>query len=333
MPFEAQPQRIRSMVIGPKKQTTYGTALLDASLTHRLRPDPNMFSKFSKEFVSDKDRVGKAHPWPTFRTEIARDMRIGGQIEAYGFAAAWACAFLFSKVTTTGAGPYTHTFVFEQSTIQAPVTGIYIEDTADLKYKINDLALTSLSFSGSERGPIAMAFEMIGSGRYTDGSMTLPALPTVAWLLGSDTDILIGAPGAAASIKERVRGWQVSLTSGINPHRAPGGGMYSSMHKIGIQGATLSLKIAAKSVDDLRSLFVANTLQEVKINTTTGAEQLNITFPGVYLSDAGMSIENGEVVWDLTVDENSVMKGVGSTPDEIVQVVVINATAAYLAAG
>lgn len=332
MPFEQQHVRARNITFSANKQTTFGTALGDTALT--LRPpvmDESAFAAITKSFYDNMDRANKGHQWTTVRQKIQQDTSFQSSLDLTDFMAGWLCAFLFGADTVTGAGPYTHTFKFLQSSNQAPVTTVYFEDTADRKYKMPDMAIGDLTFSGAEKGPVAAAFTMMGSGRYNDGAMGAPANPSSPTiLLASDTDILIGAPGGAASIKERIRQWSVKFTVGLVAHRAPGGGMYASFMKIDTQRASAQLQIAAKDVDDVFTLFANDTVQELKINTNSGAAaQMNIKFPYLYFSAAPIGANGKEVIWTLESDERSVTKNGANEP---VQVVVINNQPTYLVA-
>jgi hypothetical protein len=321
----------RNIVIGPKKQTTYGTALLDASLTQRIRMDGGAFAQITKEFHNDLDRSGKGHPFATEHTEIQRRSQFGGSFFVDDFLAAWACIFCMGKVVTSGAGPFTHTITFENATNIAPVTGIYFEDTADIKFKLNDLWITELEFSGAEKGAIGCTFSAIGSGKHTDGAHgSLPAIATQTYFFGHASDILLGPVGAAVSIKERVRAWSFKISVPVMPHYAPGGGLFSSFHKMGPQRVTLSLQVGAKDVDDIRTLFLNDTLREVQILNTNGANQFNSVFKGVYFNAAQLGVDGSEEVWSLESDEASVIK---NGANEILTVTCINGVAAYQGVG
>jgi hypothetical protein len=191
------------------------------------------------------------------------------------------------------------------------------------------MAIVNLEISGGPSGDLQMTFTMAGSGRHVEGSVTLPATATPIYLQGADTDILMGPQAAAVSIKERVRSWKVKIQSGIMLHRSPGGGLYVTFHKIGTtQRALLSMVVAAKDVDDIRTLLLNTTLQEVQINTNSGAAaQLNMKFPGVYFTGAPAGRDGDEIVWNLDADERGVIK---SGASEIFQAVVINSTPTYL---
>jgi hypothetical protein len=333
MPFEAQDLlSVRNMVIAPNKQITFGTQLADGNLTHRLRHDPGLFAAITKAYRGDGDRAGKGHPFPTERQVIEQDTGVSGTVEVTDFLMGWLLAMVMGKDVTTGSGPYTHTFSWDQTTNIAPATTVYFEDTADVKYKMQDLSMVDLTIAGAEKGPLTAQFSMVGSGRYTDGAMgSLPSLPTNVYMLGSDTDILIGPQGSAASIKERVRSWQIKVTSGIVNHRAPGGGMFATMNKIvNPPRATCSLVVAAKDTDDMRTLFLGDTLRELQINTVSSAKTLNLKFPACYFSAAQLGGDGNEAVWHIEIDEMAALQQ--TTVQPLVAVAINTVAASYLVA-
>jgi hypothetical protein len=86
--------------------------------------------------------------------------------------------------------------------------------------------------------------------------------------------------------------------------------------------------VASIGSDDLRTLFVSNTLQVLQINTQPSANvQLNIKFPNLYLRAVPQSDDQHEQVWELSAEETDVMKGAGLEP---VQIVAVNSQASYL---
>ncbi len=328
MSYVAQHVKLRNIVLSPNKQTTYGTALAVGNLTRRLRADPAAFAMISREHWSDIDRAGKGHTWPTLRELIGKDVRFTLSGEIDDFLAGWLLSFTLMKVVTTGTTPKTHTCTFEPTSKIAPVTTIYCEDGSAVKTKYPDLAVVSLKLSGGARGPLMYSVELQGSGNFTDGSITPAALPAAPiYLMANDTDILLGAPSSAASIKERVRSWELNFSTGLEQHRAPGGGDVSTFAKIGLQRVTGSVRVAAKDTDDLRSVFVADTLQELQINTNSHANgQMNLKFPNLYIR-ATPAADGEEQVWDLTFGEQDVMKG---SALELFEGVAINTEATYL---
>jgi len=324
-----EPQHIlevHNLALAPNKQNTFGTAVSGASYTQRPRTDGTAFAMIDHDDYGDMDMANKGHQWPTFAVPTQFRTSFDMKIDVDSFLAGWLPFFCMGAETVTGAGPYTHTIKFLQSSNQAPVTSLYIEDTADIKYQFPDMAISELHLSGSEKGPIAAQIKMIGSGKYVDGSVALPAVATPTFLFGSDTDILIGPQAGAVSIKERVRGWDVTITAEMVPHYAPGGGLNASFMKVLKQRATFSIQVAAKDTDDMRTLDLNNTLREVQINTNSGASaQLNLKFPGVQVR-AQLSAQGVEEIWTVQSAENKVFK---SGSNEVFQATVINNIAAY----
>ena len=332
MPYEPQPEYLREMLLTAKKKTTYGgAALADAEFTYRARFDfGQLYAMISKEFHSDLNQSGKGHPWPTAKQETSRDLVIGGTLEVDNFLAGWLTTLMLKKTTKTGVGPFTYTSIFEQTTRIAPVTDLYFADSADVKWKAQDLVMTELAISGDNSGPLSATFQMQGSGRHADDAVTPPALPTRTLLLGSDTSILLGAPGGAAAIDiGRRHNWEMRFSDGSYHRRAPGGGLYAVQANIGLQRCGVRVMISAKDMDDLRTLMIADTLQELQINTNSGANaQLNVKFLNVKFPPRPPQSENGEVVWTLEAGEQDVLKGAGN----LVEVVAINDEANHLVA-
>jgi len=334
MSFNSQLIRARAIVISDKKETTYGTALLDASLTHSMRFDGGAFATLPEsEYFSDAG-LAKGFPWASVRTEIRRNARFSLSGAAlYDYLAGWIGAFLFGKVTTTGTGPYVHTFTPDLSTLLSPVTGMFIQDTADVKYKLNDLAITAAKFSGSAIGPVQADVELIGSGRHTDAAaFVTPALTNPTFLLNNDADILLGAPGAAVSIKDRVRSWSVSIDGQQEDVRHPGSGIFAGYHRRGDMKFGLQMQVSAKDVDDIRTLLINGTEQEVQININSGAAaQMNLKFPHVKFK-GGPAADGNFVAYNLEVDDNGLLANNYPT-DPPFQMVVTNGQATWLTAG
>jgi hypothetical protein len=312
MAYEAQESySIRKMAIGLKKQTTYGTKLLDASYVHTPRFEPGAFAEIAADFYADGDKAGKGHNYPVTHKRIAQVSSFQADFDLTDFLALWLGAYHFGSIATSGVNPYTHLMTYLTSTNIMPVTSIYFEDTADVKRHLVDLAIQTLKISGTESGPLKASASFLGSGRETDAALAAPAAAVQNLLLGSDTDILVGNQAAAASIKERVMAWEITFQREMVAHRAPGGGLFSTFHRIaGRERVSIALTIAAKETDDVRTRYNADTITELQINTNGGAAlQLNIKVPGFYYTAAKAGVQGNDVVWQVTSDpEKGVIK-------------------------
>jgi hypothetical protein len=231
---------------------------------------------------SDLSRVGKGHPFASERQTISRDVALAFNQELTDFLAGWVLRFLFGKDVITGAGPFTHTMTFDQSTSQAVATNIYIEDNAAIKRKLSDMSMVDLTISIPEKGPVMVSANFVGTGAFTNVAMgSLPALPTNTYLLGSDADIQLGPPGAPVSFKGRALGAQIKFVTGTQVHRAPGGLLVGSFNRVGLQRvSSVQVTIAASNTDDVQTLWENKTVQETKIIINSGASaQLTLDFP------------------------------------------------------
>jgi hypothetical protein len=277
------------------------------------------------------DLAGKGHKFPTKRQRIQNDSAFSfkGPLEAW--IAGWLFAWLLQADTITGAGPYTHTMKPVSTTNIALATTVHMIETADVLYKLPDMVIAKLTISGGSNGPCSSLSTWSAPVRRapTARSARRPRCRRRACCSASDTDVLWGAPAGAVSKKERVKGWQVELSQALEVHRAPGGGFAGTMIKIGDVIAKLSLAVAAKDVDDIKTLADADTVQEVQINTNSGAAaQLNLKFPNIYFTMPQYSADGQFALMNIVSDQNDVLK---SGASDIFTAVVINGQAtAYL---
>lgn len=331
--YEAQHVSGRNMVISADKQTAWLTALLDVSLTERPRFSGDLFFDIGQEFYSDLEMSGKGHEWPTQR--VLQKMMTSGQLSlpVDDFINAWMLAQVLQKYTVGGVGPYTHTFKPATASRIPFFTSIYFEDTAAIKYRMHDLVGVELTVTIPENGPVTMQLSMVGSGKYTDGAIAaVPASPARTLLLGSDADFLMGASGAAASFKPRLRSMQYTITRDIEMHYGPGGALYALQPNVNSLRVKWSAMIRAKDTEagaEPRSLNFANTLREVQMNVNSGAAaQLNLKIPNTYVVTKPV-IDGKFVGWQLSGGDQDVVKVAGA---ELVEAVALNSTAAYLTA-
>jgi hypothetical protein len=132
------------------------------------------------------------------------------------------------------------------------------------------------------------------------------------------------------SFKERNRGWTVTIENELVPNYAPGGQLIASYTRTGKQRATVQVQIAAKDVDDIRTLINNDTIQEMDIITNSGANAtLTLKFPGMYFKGQ-LQASGDEEVWNIQTTEQEIIK---SGASEIFQAVLLNSTATYLTAG
>jgi hypothetical protein len=210
MAYESQElTSVRQLAVGAKKETTYGTGLLDASFTHQPRFEPGAFHSLQKQYYSDADKAGKGHNWPVKRQEIARMLTMPLAFDLTDFMAGWLGAFFFGADSVAGAGPYTHLFTPLVSTNIFPVTSLYCEDTADLKRKLLDIGdLGAGDLRDARMVQLTARCTCVGSGASPTCVVALPARRSAQPDPRQRHRHPGGCPQAGAvSIKERNRGW------------------------------------------------------------------------------------------------------------------------------
>jgi hypothetical protein len=259
--YEPQHISARNLLLTANSQNNYGVAIPDANLLERARFDGNAFASINPSFWSDGELAGRGHEFPTERPLIMWETGMQMSRHVDDWLAGWMIAQVLQGYSVSGAGPYIHVFKPASASRQAKATTVYFEDSAVIKYRLLDLVGTELTITIPENGPVTMQISLQGSGRFTDGVLgnAVPALAARTLLLGSDADFLIGASGAAASVKNRWRASaQIKITREIEIHRAPGGGLYALQANIDKQRAGFTIMLRAKDTEDAAEPRIAD---------------------------------------------------------------------------
>src|SRR4051812_23580512 len=103
MTYNPQHTRIRNLLLSPKQQAVYGTALADAALTIRPRFPGDAFVEINPDYFSDEDLSGKGHDFPTVRDEIARETGLALSLPLTNDLAGWCGAFMFGQESVSGS--------------------------------------------------------------------------------------------------------------------------------------------------------------------------------------------------------------------------------------
>ena len=139
---------------------------------------------------------------------------------------------------------------------------------------------------------------MMGTGRYSDVAMAaLPTLPTTAYLLNSDAVFSLGASGSPAAMTGRFISATIKIGTGVVNHTSPGGGLYGIFMRTGLRTFSVEAVIAAKDTDDIRTLFMNDTLAGMTIVTTSRRFDPEHLHAG--LQDQGQQAGSGRQHGDL----------------------------------
>ena len=321
----------RRIVLSANAQTNYGEILADAALTQTQRFDVSSGFAPKPSNRTDKNMAGKGTEFATNDQITAWDTDGSLKAEADAWLLGWALALIFGIDTATGAGPYTHNFTMLETTPTMPATTVYVQETADVARKFNDMSAKSLSLDIAERGSISLSIDMVGTGEWTEGAMVagIPALPTLAYLLASDVTVSITPTGGVfTSFVGRQKGISIKIDRGTAPFQSSGDGLYAKSNANNQAKFSVDLTLAANSADDVNGWFESGTRCMVVIAGNSGAAaQWSMTFASARIKANKVGNTNGVVTWALSFDEESTIQN-GATPAISAQVV--NAQAAYL---
>lgn len=312
--FEYQKITARNLVLSACKQAAYNTAIAGASMTRRQKFDGSAVGELKQTRYSDKAMAGKGTEFATQGVLTGWDSSFTFKADADDWLIGWALAFAMGQDTITGAGPYLHSMIFEETTVQAPAASIYMQDTAAVFWTLVDMGLSDLTITFPARGPIQLELSFVGTGIWVDGVISsLPALPSsYAYMLGSDVVFSIGNHGATVSKIGRFLSGSIKISTGVKNHTAPGLGLYGAFPLLGLRKVSFSATIAASSTEDIRTIFDGNTLQEVNFTGTSGTSIVNIDFPYVNLKTNKLGASGNNVVWQITGDETTIYNQSGS---------------------
>jgi hypothetical protein len=330
--FSMQKQASRNLVISPNAQIAYGGLLAENKLTIRQRFDPSSVFEKTPSRRSDYSSVGKGSEWATSDNITAWDIKATVKAEADAQFLGWVMAFVFGQETVAGvAAPYTHTFTVPNISATMPCTTAYVEETADVKYKIPDLAVSSFSLEVPERGSVIVSADAVGTGRWVPGAMVaaLPALAVARYLLGSDVVITITPSGGAAeSFSGRQKSLSIKLNRQATPFKSSGDGLTAGSVASGQGKIGLSFTIAAQATDDINGWFESAELLAISIATNPALTyQFGFTFPAVHVKASKLSNTEDKVMWSVEFDETTCFQ-VGDAP--AISGFIVNDTPTYL---
>lgn len=311
--FESQKVSARNLVLTANKQAAYGTAVASADMLRRQKFDGSAVLELKQTRYSDKALAGKGTEFATQGQVTAWDSSFNFKADLDDWLAGWAFAFALGKDTITGAGPYLHTFAFDETTTQACATSIYLQDTAAVERTAIDMAISELTLTIPARGPLQIELALIGTGHWTNGAIaSLPALANYAYLLGSDCVFSIGPQAGAVSKLGRHMQSTIKISTGVQNHTAPGLGLYGAFPRTGLRKVSFQTTIAAQATDDIETLLENDTVQEANWTTTSGTSILAIDMPCVHLKSNKLGTQGNMVVWQFEGDETTIFNQGGA---------------------
>ena len=162
--------------------------------------------------------------------------------------------------------------------------------------------------------------------------MSLPSLTTLVFFNGGDVTIKLGAQGGTVDISERVLDWSFTVNQNLKADLgySPGSGKFRDKMWFGKRTASASIRVWWDTSSDMLDLFLGDTLRELEfILNTSVTDQLNALFPGIRFTQHETGVEQGFLTNNLSSGEDGVFKDVSGTPNEPIQITVINGQATY----
>jgi len=316
--FEPQSKVLRALALSANKQAAWNGLLPDAALTRLQRFDGSATFDIDQDRRSDKEYSGKKSWFATNGQITSNSTKVSGlRSELTPWLACWLFGFCMGKEVTTGqAAPFTHVYNFDQSTRQATPTSIYLEDTDDLKYKVQDMVVSDYTLTIPSNGSITADYNLIGTGRYTIAELDpLPAIPNEDYFLGSDADFLWGNMGAPLSILGRHTQTTLKVDHQMIQHRATGIGLNAGFIRKGDPTFSLSSTVAASATDDVFTRYVNNTKTALRITVPIGAAaSLQIDVPSANIKTNKMGWDGDMTIWNIEIDETTCYQAAGVQP-------------------
>lgn len=313
--FTTQRSILRNVVLGGSVQATLAETMADEALTYRARPEATGFFQVEVGKESDYQYAGKGTSFATESRLITQQSAGEVNTRVDDYLAGWLLAMCMGVDTFTPgtvgppATPNSHVITWLDTGAPAQMTNVYIEDAPGLKRKFQDMSVTKVVLSGTDKGSISAKASLIGTGRYADGAMvTLPALPTAQYLYGSDATVSMGPAGEAVSMSPRILSWEATFDHANDLFRSCGGGVYPVFPRYGNPIVSLKLVIATDTTSDIRDWTMEQTLLEVKIAIASGAASLAIDYPNVIIPKSDLGDTDKYVTYTVELDQESILK-------------------------
>jgi hypothetical protein len=346
--YEAQRSLEMQWAFSSKKQSDYDTKVSDGDLTmthpvREVRP-----AEITKEMRSDREAVGKGHEFATSQWEVARSTALTRVVDGSSYILGWLMAFAMGKVVTTqpdavyAPNTYQHVFTFFDpdvtGTAMLPTTTIVEKVTAAaaLKRYLWSMAVSSLTISGEGFEHLSASADLLGSGKTTASTLSMPAMPTLSYLTSNKATVKLG--DASEVVTTRVRSWNVAINNDPKDARGyfPSSGIYRGRLEIGARSAIPALVLDLDATSDLLDDFLANTevalelLCEGDTIESTYKHSIKFEFPDLIYSAMPIDEADGVYTYGVTFSEEGVLYKTGASPAPLLQVTVINKTASYL---
>ncbi len=240
-----------------------------------------------------------------------------------------SCLGIETFVAGADDAPNTHTIKWLDTADPAPLSNIYVEDTAGLKRKWLDMACSQVVLGASKVGACTIKGTYIGGGQvYAIALAAVPAYEvSPPYLYGQDAVLSIGPAGAPVAAVPRVRSLEATFDHATEEVRQPGVGLYPAFLRFGLPTMKLNVTIDANETNDVQGWMEAQTPLEIKVVITSIGTTLTLDWPRVILPKSDLGEQDKYVAYTLALDEKALLKPAGG---EVFTATLTNAVAEYL---
>jgi len=196
------------------KQGVWGTRLGNSDLSKYLVLDAPLKIDKVEEFYSDRDQVGKGHPWETARGILAKHVTFEIPVQPLpeDFIAVLVGLFFSVSTPTASAEGHTHTskFVAVDTLAASFFTTFAIHvDGADLA--LVDVGCTNLTIRADGKNRLEAGGTFVATALETLTGYTWPEPATLYYLFNYS-----GVFEIDADLKSQYRGFELTMSNGIN---------------------------------------------------------------------------------------------------------------------
>lgn len=235
------------MALSWKKQSAYGTAVLDADLIKALRMTSFPDADFKPDTVNDEEAFGKGHEWATEQNIDRFNTALKTDFDLTSHSAGFLFAFLFGDVVSTQQGvsdAYSHviTPMSIATTKQIYVTSMVQQLSSGFKKLLRDLALNEVSLSCSVKDRAKITGSWIGSGYFGESALaSMPTLIDSPYLKSDNLQFKLGTKGSEVDRSMDLTNFELTFSNdllGDDGYRFDGDG-YRRECEIGKRKMTL----------------------------------------------------------------------------------------------
>ena len=323
----------------PKKQSTWGTALVNGSMTLAFPFNGEATVKRAAMLVGDHDLTGRGHDWPTDSVPERFDSQLALSYDVSAESVAWLLAFAFGACSSAqqgGTTAYKHDFTLlaPATSDQLPYTTIVEKLTSGIKKKFSGMVVDSVRISGEYgKGRLSVEAQLLGSGKEAASDLTMPALTALNYLSWGDISFKYGTRDSEAEVKTRLTQFEFGINNGHlgDLGYQAGGGQERAQLTFGKRTFPFSFTLLADNTTTIRDDYAAGTERSVLIEITgaliesTYYYKLYIDIPNFIITDLEHVKVETRNAWRITGEPHY---HAGTT--KICSAYVINKETAYL---